>query len=304
MLRTSFILRPSFLMVLLIAISPLTAALASSDDVPSPCTDVLPLSLEESTHGYAAATASAFYALEVTRPAMVVVEAHALGGGDLAASPQIRLRGRACELRSASGVSSVVSPLPLIRGRHVERLEVPGTYFLEVVAEDLMDRRFRLEAWIVGRQIAESRPAAGPLKDGEGSGDIPPPPMDEWDELRTSPPLGVLGDTQGAFRFHEWCPLARRPELLATFTCSRRLRLDAAGSVSVRPLLSGRLEPVGVDLVEPAWLVTAVASVDVFDADGHRVTTLTAKAATRLEAGGYFLRRIGVGMIHLDIELD
>ncbi len=319
------LIRPTVSSLRLLLLLSLVTWLAGSPPLdaasPESCREALPLPLDHSIHGYATGREPARYAVEVTVPSLLVTEAH--GTGSPPVSPAVGLLDRACRPQATN------LPLPMIRGRHVHRVDMPGTYFVEVATvdlangADLADGGFRLDAWLVPAPGA----AAGVLKDGgdggDGNEDPPREPMDEWDESlgggigepiaattayktprepsawREIAGHGVveLVETPGGreTRVHPWCPWAERPGLLRTFTCAPQLRLDESGTLVVHPLFPEISELVGLRLATAGRIALEVpgesgGSAALFDARGRLIAELVNGEPIELAAGRYYLQ--------------
>ncbi len=153
-------LTPAILVACLVAVAFIAGA-----SPPEPGGEALPLPLDHSIHGYATAGEPALYALDVTAPALVVIESHATGSP--AAAHAVRWLGRDGQARSSH------LSLSAIRGRHVQRIAETGTYFVEITASAAAGAGFHLYAWTVDRQ--ETDELCGGCTKTE--------PMDETDEL-------------------------------------------------------------------------------------------------------------------------
>ncbi|MCP4655722.1 MAG: hypothetical protein GY856_09915 [bacterium] len=301
--------------------SPKLNAAALNAVAPENCLEALPLPLDHSIHGYATAWEPVRYAIDVQVPCILVTEAHGIGSPPVSAA--VRFLDRSCRPQATN------LPLPAIRGRHVHRVSMPGTYYVEIVAgvaDDLADGSFRLDAWLV----PDPGLAAGVLKNdggdggdgGDGNEEPPREPMDEWDEQpeiedggrtgtrafpKASRPVawqeiaghGVveLVETPGGreTRFHPWCPWPERPGLLRTFTCAPQLRVDESRTLTVHPLLPETTELVGLTLATAGRIALGAAgesdgSAALFDAQGRLIAELVNGEPSELAAGRYFLQ--------------
>ncbi len=136
---------------------------------PAPCDKALPLPLDTSIDGYVPAEQPVHYAVDVTATGFLLVEARTNWP---AASPDVSLRDSACRSRSSN------LPVAPIQGRHVHRVE-PGTYFVEVAANNVSGASFRVDAWLIpDRGLRRDL-----LKD-----DPPEEPMGESDEAQNEAP--------------------------------------------------------------------------------------------------------------------
>lgn len=280
---TAFSLR---LLLLLSLVTWLVGSPPLIASAPEGCREALPLPLDHSIHGYATDREPARYAIDVPMPCLLVTEAHATGSPP--ASPAVRFLDRTCRPQAAN------LPLPAIRGRHVHRVSMPGTYYVEIVTADLAAGSFRLDAWLV-----PDPESAGMLKDGGAVNEEPPrEPMDEWDER-----LEIEGG---------WCPWPERPGLLGTFTCAPQLRVDESRTLTVHPLFPETTELVGLTLAAAGRIALETTgdsggSAALFDAQGRLIAELVNGDPIQLAAGRYYLQveiPAGGDAIRLDAELD
>ncbi len=254
---------------------------ASGAPLPEPCRGALPLPADQALYGWATADEPARYAVEAAAPGLLIVEAHGIDASPV--TPSVRGLDQGCRPRASQ------APLPRIRGRSVQRVEEPGTRLVEVAA----DGAFRLDAWWVPDLGARAgAPAPRETTGGEGDDD-PHEPMDEWEE-----------------RPEVLCPWAKRPGLLSTFTCARRLWITGSGTLAVPALTHGDHDLVGVSLSRAGWLGVEApggAAAELFDGRGHRVGELSSGAPMRLSAGDYYLRfeaPDGMEPLRLDAVLE
>ncbi len=115
---------------LFLILAPGTTAAAAS------CDQALPLPLGHSIPGHLLDGGAELYSIEIEDPGFLVVEAH----GERSPLP-VRFLGRACQDTPSN------LPLPAINGRHMHEVG-PGTYFVEIAADNGGGGSYRLDAWL------------------------------------------------------------------------------------------------------------------------------------------------------------